>query len=649
MIHEFKRRVLDNAPGGATQDERAIASLIVAAAQNGIVSILGEDSEGYWSFSFPTVGTTYELCFYKNPSLTSHPRAERAVRASDFIMTLLDAISHGYSYHIVSLKHLSDPLCTDEGRRDSTEATWVANDRPPLFERLFADAGVTLTLLTDEKKEALGISDKDLPVLTDEDSGHELDLTLYLTSGSVFRRVSACVRIIERSRKKTEGEPDEVTIDFEYYDSKKRNAVASTSGADLDEDAKRKAKPILDIVNDLSAAHKRDIINALVLGERTRLLSSVEKQLPHTLLSDQELERLTAAAGDDAFPILGFLGNVANAGGTEDTERIGIVTMIPSALFIDAIPPVYTYAIGEELGESRDRFFSLLWNETTLPKVSDTYFYIKRDAKGELIGLHGTRTERHGTEDELLPADARILLEDAYIGKDGLYVACGNAIVERSPRKCHRCGGSIFVEYGTPKSAVDKAKLLDAAGDEHKRELFCHHCIESAVKKKNGTLTSSGDADTYLFPYAPKGSDKENALIHERALPKALYTCAGCGLTRYAKSIDDVDRCLDCGKLFCEACRDKALSDGDCAECSALHESLRQFLEARGMLSRCLARIGLPADTEVKVKLLTYDTEAKGKDIKDFTAAYFTLTPKAGKRTYRFILKKDTITLEGIE
>lgn len=658
MISAFRTQVLTSTAKENMPNEYVIAEIIAAAAESGIITIQSVDKNGYWRFSFTgndNAGNnekSYLLCFYRNPDLTLQPTAERAVRASDFIMQLLDAISQKHSYHIVSLKRLEDPFCTDGGKTDE-EKIWVANARTQLFSRLFAIHTTRLSLLTPEMKQQYHIEDGKLPVLKDDNSGHELDMTLYLTSGSVFRRVSACVRVLETGRVKIEGEPDKVTLEFQYHDSHDRAPV--TSDGTLDDNDREAAAPILAMINNLSTEHKKGIFDALVLGERSRFLGTEAAEFDDSqrlLLSKDQLSG--GEINHDDFPILRFMQEVAQSQNETGTQKVCIVTMIPSALFIDAIPPVYTYAIGETLGKGKDKFFSLLWNEATLPG-EDAVFEIKRendDPNGELIGIHGRIKKKDGNDNDktkYLAEDARILLEHAYIATSGEW-KFGNAVVEKNPQKCCRCQRDIYLEWGILPEQQEKAKLINA--DTGEPAFFCHECIAAAAVRQpeDGSFTYEEDGYTsYLFPYSPYGG-KADTLLLDKKDPEHLYTCAKCNRVRYASDISEVASCVDCGKLFCDECKDAALKDGDCVECGELHKSFAAFLRESHLYEACLPHVSIVKGATAEIKLLTYDIAPQEDEGQApiFRSAYFSLQPKGGRR-YFFILRNNKITLEGIE
>ena len=94
MIYQNMRQA------SVSEDERCIVDLIEQAAANGIVSNpTALDDEGYFEL---TVGdVAYELCFGRNPNRATHPRAERASRASELVSRLFNLIDSQYNCYIV--------------------------------------------------------------------------------------------------------------------------------------------------------------------------------------------------------------------------------------------------------------------------------------------------------------------------------------------------------------------------------------------------------------------------------------------------------------------------------------------------------------------------------------------------------------------
>ncbi len=90
----------------ATPDEREIVDMIIAALDQGILSNASRAlNERYFVFIFSDEYKgrrgEYEVCFLLNPDKKAHPRAERAIKASDFVERLTTVIKLEYNCFIV--------------------------------------------------------------------------------------------------------------------------------------------------------------------------------------------------------------------------------------------------------------------------------------------------------------------------------------------------------------------------------------------------------------------------------------------------------------------------------------------------------------------------------------------------------------------
>ena len=91
-----------------------IKRLIDAASEAGLIKNVKTDGSGKY-LGFEMDGRDYELCLNGNPDHASHPRAERALRASDAVIDLFSKIDHSYNCFAVSMSSIEAP--TAEGLR----------------------------------------------------------------------------------------------------------------------------------------------------------------------------------------------------------------------------------------------------------------------------------------------------------------------------------------------------------------------------------------------------------------------------------------------------------------------------------------------------------------------------------------------------
>lgn len=277
----------------ANEDERQIAELILESVRKGIIEDCSNDNDGYF-FRFKLAATQreYEVYFEsrldKRKNNEGHSGAERAIKASEFVIALTEKISENHNCYVVPSKRISAPSV-------QSVASYVGCD-------------LNLLKISKERSKVDGMFSDDTLIT------HELEVAVIASIGEHYELMVEAVTVQEN---KMTGE-----LSFKYRSSSDHTPFDDTEGEKAVKIGERERSDASNLFGLITGSEKRVENNQKIL---TALAQPSE-------------------SGAEESDFRKFISGLS-----DDTVTVGQINVIPSALFVGTEKSKnFVYTLGEK-------------------------------------------------------------------------------------------------------------------------------------------------------------------------------------------------------------------------------------------------------------------------------------------------------------
>ena len=347
--------------------EKETASFILAALNNELVQCVGYE-DGYFRFCIlekETAGVKtysereYEVCFGVNPPKSGkHALAERALRASEFIINLLGLIGKEYNCYVVPEIEINAPNVKDVRNR--------------VFE---GEEGVSIT-----EGKSSGVKSA-----ASYNFVYELEVMINAAVDYAGGEKYEYARI-------NDSVVVEVSVvgdkwDFSYSYNEHLRKIVDEKGGESTEDIKPEQLEMVRRVLEKVASNeeKREILEALASNENSKFTQNFLKKL-----------------------------------GEMYDVRVGQISVEPCAIYVDRIPnKTFAYTVKAD-GSSQGFVLKLTWNKKPNEFKKDIPLYLVTDGEGRFDGLTYEKEYKDGESvktRESYDKDCKLVVAYGYNGK----------------------------------------------------------------------------------------------------------------------------------------------------------------------------------------------------------------------------------------
>ena len=491
-----------------SENERSVCGLIVAAIDNSIISSGKELGDGYFSFTLDIGGgkrAEYEVRIGANPSRATHPTAERAIRASEFVDMLISIMDREHNCYVVQSVDVRRPSC-DEVKK-----------------RVFRNRPVTVTENT-----SMGGASSYFRAASE----YDLQVEIIASIGNAFKRMSdyLSVRIDNNNNVTYSHKP------FKCNNYFKGDGIPD--GFDI-ERAQEQIDNICKIVGgDISVAE----------GAGTDVL--LNRNLNNQAMLDAFLR-----SEDSEFSK--FLNEISG----KETVTVGQISITPTSVLASAIPEMeFIYDVSENGSEPVQ--LSLIWSHESGALTADSLLYIVTDADGNFRGLSYNSDE--GKRESFEAQDDLVVANKIINGRCeplGLTFPIDNK--NTSYKGVTACAAKVSGSnaYGTDRYYyLSETKIIDG-GVYLKAE--CKKCGLKGEEHWSGKMEKAAIVKRTQGGSAPVFT--RNALIFNSGL--SMHKCETCGCAIYSLENSTYGRyiasteMLD-GSHYCGACGTTVMRNG---------------------------------------------------------------------------------------
>ncbi|MBO5363292.1 MAG: hypothetical protein J6A46_03085, partial [Clostridia bacterium] len=522
MSVKYVKTLLENIQsthGGYDEAEKISAGIIKAAIENGLVEfvrVVDDRNNRYYQFKIVGLDQVYEVCFgFNPPAMGAHSHAERALRSSDFIMTLQGLIDKDYNCYVVPSVDISGP---------KTEV---------LRKRIFGENS-DVDIQKGQAKRGVGSN-------VSYRSVYELEVAINAAvdyRGDNGEAKYECVRINDSVVVEANVTDGKLNASYVCKTLDKKEKAESLDNVSIKEDQLLIVKKVLTHVN--SNAEKRKILECLASSEESGFYKE-------------------------------FLGNLSN---WKDVQ-VGQVSIKPCFVFVDKIP-CKTFDYSVQLGNSLPAFgLKLTWNDLDTRFNEKTPLYIVVSQDGDFEGFTYEKSfEQNGKTIER--AEYKDCTLVAAYGKDGKPVLT-LAPTNQSDFDIGNDNFKGIKDWAVQLTGVSE-KLFFKVGTDNKYSLrSCVRKIEKQALDsiqlcESGVYLESDCAQCDYLDGAPwmwKGDLSEEVIYIDRdgleregRIPKKLVedsilkscACSNCQKKYYAES---QYKCDICQRQYCLGCYEK--------------------------------------------------------------------------------------------